>query len=95
MFNTVPLIAWVLWSWFNFKDPNRFRPFYKEEKERKDIETGRLKCDIAYYAKRVGLDCDEAKVETEDGFILAIQHIIDRRPGSVDSKRRPLIQPDL
>ena len=86
MFKTVPSVMWVLWSWCRFKDPNRFRPFYEQEKTRKHIETGKLKCDIKYYTQRVGLECEESKVETEDGFILTIQHIIDRRPGSVDFK---------
>jgi Partial alpha/beta-hydrolase lipase region len=87
MVKTVPSILWVLCSWCLFKDPNRLRPFYQEEKERKQVKTGKLKCEIGYYAQRVGLDCEESKIETEDGFILKIQHIIDRRPGSVDSKR--------
>lgn len=87
MFKTVPSIMWVLWSWCRFKDPDRFRPFYEQEKKRKHIKTGGLKCDIGYYAQRVGLECEESKVETEDGFILTIQHVTDRRPGSVDFRR--------
>ena len=88
MFKTVPSIMWVLWSWCRFKDPNRLRPFYEQEKARKHIKTGKLKCDIGYYAQRVGLECEESKVETEDGFILTIQHIIDRDPVLVDFKRK-------
>lgn len=86
MATTVPSLAWVLWSWFCFKDPNRKRPFYLQEKRRTHIDPGKLKCDIGYYAQRVGLDCEEFKIETEDGYILAIQHIVDRNPGSVDPK---------
>jgi len=86
MAKTVPSIVWVLWSWCRFKDPHRFRPFYQQEKGRKHIKTGKLKSDIGYYAQRVGLDCEEFKVETEDGFLLTMQHIIDRKSGSVDPK---------
>jgi hypothetical protein len=82
MVKTVASIFWVLGSWIRFKDPNRFRPFYEEEKKRRKFDTGKLKCDIAYYAKREGLDCEEMKVETEDGFILTIDHITDPSLGS-------------
>ncbi|KAL8965356.1 MAG: hypothetical protein Q9183_003893, partial [Haloplaca sp. 2 TL-2023] len=34
-----------------------------------------LICDVSYYARRVGLDIEEYKVQTEDGFILALWHI--------------------
>lgn len=87
MAKTVPSMAWTVWSWCQLKDPNRFRPFYKLEKERKGIATGKLKCDIGYYAERVGLDCDEMQIESEDGFILTIQHIVDRSLGAIDPKR--------
>jgi len=74
-------------SWCQLKDPNRLRPFYQQEKERKRLNTGKLKCDINYYAKLQGLRGEETRIETEDGFILTLQHIIDRSPGSVDSTR--------
>jgi hypothetical protein len=86
LIKTIPSIAWALWSWVQFKDPARTRPFYEEEKERRYLDTGKLKCDIGYYANRVGLECEETKIETEDGFILMMHHIIDKRPGAVDSK---------
>ncbi|OQU93704.1 alpha/beta-hydrolase lipase domain-containing protein [Cladophialophora immunda] len=35
----------------------------------------KLVCDIRYYARRVGLDAEEFKVQTEDGFILTLWHI--------------------
>jgi pimeloyl-ACP methyl ester carboxylesterase len=35
----------------------------------------RLICDVAYYARRVGLDVEEFKVQTEDGFIIALWHV--------------------
>ncbi|RPB27645.1 alpha/beta-hydrolase [Terfezia boudieri ATCC MYA-4762] len=33
--------------------------------------------DIQYYARRVGLDIEEYKVETEDGFIITLQRVFD------------------
>jgi len=86
LIKSLPTIAWDVWSWCQFKDPGRFRPFYEEEMERKHLDTGKLVCDIGYYASRVGLECDEVKTETEDGFILTMQHIVDRRPGATPSK---------
>jgi pimeloyl-ACP methyl ester carboxylesterase len=32
-------------------------------------------CDVGYYARRVGLDMEEFKVQTEDGFIITLWHI--------------------
>jgi hypothetical protein len=87
MVKTVPSICWVIGSWCCFKDPNRLRPFYQQEKERRRIETGKLKCDVGYYANRVNLECEETEVVTEDGFILTIQHIVDRSAQATDWKR--------
>ncbi|KAI9722638.1 MAG: hypothetical protein M1812_001569 [Candelaria pacifica] len=36
-----------------------------------------LVCDVAYYARRVGLDVEEFKVQTEDGFIIELWHVYD------------------
>lgn len=36
-----------------------------------------LVCDAAYYARRVGLDIEEFKVQTEDGFIIDLWHVYD------------------
>ncbi|KAL3418620.1 sterol esterase [Phlyctema vagabunda] len=36
-----------------------------------------LVVDVGYYARRVGLDSEEIKVQTEDGFILDLWHIYD------------------
>ena len=90
-FHSVPSIGWVILSWLRFKDPNCHRPFYELEKSRRKIPTGRLKCDVGYYAKLVGLDTQEFNIETEDGFILTVQHIIDRRPGAVYWRRKSLL----
>lgn len=34
-----------------------------------------LVCDAGYYARRVGLDVEELKVQTEDGFIITLWHV--------------------
>ncbi|KND92207.1 Sterol esterase 2 [Tolypocladium ophioglossoides CBS 100239] len=34
-------------------------------------------CDAGYYARRVGLDVEEFKVQTEDGFIIDLWHVYD------------------
>lgn len=34
-----------------------------------------LVCDVGYYARRVGLDVEEFKVLTEDGFIIVLWHV--------------------
>jgi pimeloyl-ACP methyl ester carboxylesterase len=36
-------------------------------------------CDVGYYARRVGLDMEEFKVQTEDGFIVTLWHIYNPR----------------
>ncbi|EXJ78225.1 hypothetical protein A1O3_09386 [Capronia epimyces CBS 606.96] len=36
-----------------------------------------LICDIGYYARRVGLDVEEFKVQTEDGFVLRLWHVFN------------------
>nr|POF26236.1 sterol esterase 2 [Quercus suber] len=41
--------------------------------------TDRLCTDIAYYARRVGLDAERFEVHTEDGFIIELWHIFDPR----------------
>lgn len=37
----------------------------------------KLICNIGYYARRVGLEVEEFKVETEDGFLIDLQHVFD------------------
>jgi pimeloyl-ACP methyl ester carboxylesterase len=49
----------------------------------------KLICDIGYYARRVGLDCEEFTVQTEDGFFLSLYHIYDPSvytPGPVSAR---------
>ena len=45
------------------------------------LEGGRdpLICNVQYYARRVGLDCEEFAVQTEDGFVITLWHIYNPR----------------
>ena len=46
-------------------------------------------CDVGYYARRVGLDMEEYKVQTEDGFIITLWHIYNPReytPATVEER---------
>jgi pimeloyl-ACP methyl ester carboxylesterase len=51
----------------------------------------RLKCDVRYYARRVGLDCEIFDVQTEDGFIIELWHLYNPRTyeRTKDSQRTP------
>ena len=46
-----------------------------------------LICDVAYYARRVGLDVEEFKVQTEDGFIIDLWHVYNPREHTPASKK--------
>ncbi|KAJ5118037.1 hypothetical protein N7526_011060 [Penicillium atrosanguineum] len=62
----------------------------------------RIVCDVAYYARRVGLDVEKFRVQTEDGFIINLWHVYnpleytalspeerrERGPGVFDQKKR-------
>ncbi|KAJ4990161.1 sterol esterase [Stagonosporopsis vannaccii] len=50
-----------------------------------------LKCDVRYYARRVGLDCEIFEVQTEDGFIIDLWHLYNPRDytRTDDSERVP------
>ena len=55
-----------------------------------------LICDVGYYARRVGLDVEEFKVQTEDGFIIALWHVYNPKeytPASAEKRRHH--SPDL
>jgi hypothetical protein len=83
----IPAFCSKLWSCcWSFRNHKGCK--IKHQQDQNDLQgTDTLKCDISYYANLVGLDCEETKIETEDGFILTLQHIIDRRPDSVHWKR--------
>lgn len=38
-----------------------------------------IRCDVGYYARRVGLDVEEFEVQTEDGFLIDLWHVYDPR----------------
>lgn len=48
-----------------------------------------LVCDVGYYARRVGLDVENYKVQTEDGFIIALWHVynpLEYTPASAEHR---------
>jgi pimeloyl-ACP methyl ester carboxylesterase len=48
-----------------------------------------IPCDVRYYARRVGLDCEIFDVQTEDGFIIELWHLYNPREyGRTDPSRR-------
>lgn len=51
----------------------------------------KIVCDIRYYARRVGLDAEEFRVQTEDGFIITLWHIYNPKEykRTSESERRP------
>jgi pimeloyl-ACP methyl ester carboxylesterase len=56
----------------------------------------KLVCDVSYYARRVGLDIEEFKVQTEDGFILTLWHVYNPREYTPASKtERRATSPDI
>lgn len=55
-----------------------------------------IKCDVGYYARRVGLDVEEFEVQTEDGFIIDLWHVYDPREYSeLDPEDRAARGPDV
>jgi pimeloyl-ACP methyl ester carboxylesterase len=53
-------------------------------------------CDIRYYARRVGLDCEIFDVQTEDGFIIELWHIYNPREyNRKDLSRRTHRDPEV
>jgi Partial alpha/beta-hydrolase lipase region len=87
LIKAIPSGLWILWSRATFRNPDRYRPFFEQEQERKGLKTGILKADIPYYAGLVGLGCEEIEVETEDGYILTMQRLVDGRPEGINSRR--------
>ena len=112
LYTSIPLMIKHISLRLTFRNPNKRRPFYREEVRRKaerqeasdawqrqgrrrgsqsahdKEEDGSIKeyepleggpdplvCDVAYYARRVGLDVEEFNVQTEDGFIITLWHV--------------------
>lgn len=47
-----------------------------------------LICDVGYYARRVGLEVEEFRVQTEDGFIIELWHLYNPKQQSPSSAER-------
>ncbi|KAL2009488.1 hypothetical protein VTN00DRAFT_5295 [Thermoascus crustaceus] len=69
-----------------------------EEDELPSLEGGKdpVVCDVGYYARRVGLDVETFKVQTEDGFVITLWHVYNPReytPRSPEERnyRDPLV----
>jgi pimeloyl-ACP methyl ester carboxylesterase len=126
-FTSIPLAATHVWMRLTFRNPDKRRPFYREEerrrkarrvaerawkKQKKDTSEGNVNgedgqktdefipleggpdhipCDVRYYARRVGLDCEIFDVQTEDGFIIELWHLYNPREykRTDDTKRAP------
>lgn len=70
----------------NVNDKNQIEAYIPTEGGKDPIV-----CDVGYYARRVGLDVEEFKVHTEDGFIIELWHVynpMEYLPVSVE-KRGP------
>ena len=93
-------------AWKRQRRRRRGRPGSDKSKEEEGknadpcepTEGGRdpLVCDVGYYARRVGLDVEEYKVQTEDGFVIVLWHLFNPReqqPASPD--RRAHGAPDI
>lgn len=53
-------------------------------------------CDVGYYARRVGLDVEFFKVQTEDGFIIDLWHVYDPKEYTqLDKESRSDLGPDV
>lgn len=135
-FTSIPLMFKHIGMRLRLKDPDSRRPFYKEEKKRREqrreaeklwthdrkrrqsnsgrdsdqeefaghsegfvpTEGGKdpLVCDVRYYARRVGLDIEEFKVQTEDGFIIDLWHVYNPKEYTPGSKEeRDFNRPDV
>ena len=56
----------------------------------------KLPCDVRYYARRVGLECEIFDVQTEDGFIIELWHLYNPREYKrTDSSQRQPHDPEI
>jgi pimeloyl-ACP methyl ester carboxylesterase len=62
-------------------EENRAREEVRSSSQEKFVPTeggpDPLICDLGYYARRVGLDCETFEVQTEDGFIIELIHLFN------------------
>lgn len=110
MITSIPRFISQACHTLTFRDYEKKRMFYAEEKRRADTRKARerswkrrMSCgegpvdqedlaeryqpteggrdpiisDVAYYARRVGLDVEKIKVRTEDGFLIDLWHVYD------------------
>ncbi|MCJ1452175.1 hypothetical protein MMC28_002517 [Mycoblastus sanguinarius] len=63
------------------KDPNEGEEEGGHDNDYEPTEGGKdpLVCDVGYYARRVGLNVEDYKVQTEDGFIIDLLHVYNPR----------------
>lgn len=55
-----------------------------------------IRCDVSYYARRVGLDVETFNVQTEDGFIIELWHVFDPKEYTkLDEDSRSDMGPDV
>ncbi|EPS42956.1 hypothetical protein H072_3037 [Dactylellina haptotyla CBS 200.50] len=100
VFRTLQLSFYVLTRSFRHKPDRPLRSLEHQldreidEQERKHGKA-QLKCDVGYYARRVGLDVEEFKVTTEDGFILVLQHVFDPKDKGIGAGGRKRKYPVL
>ncbi|KAK2629485.1 hypothetical protein QTJ16_000305 [Diplocarpon rosae] len=52
----------------------------------------KLVFDVGYYARRVGLDSEEVKVQTEDGHVLLLWHVFDPREYTAMTRGQRMIR---
>ncbi len=95
------LAAQMAWKKQHAKKPTK-APNDDEKGETEDefepLEGGPdpLKCDVRYYARRVGLECEAFEVQTEDGFLIDLWHIYN--PGDyapLDKAQRSARSPNI
>lgn len=56
----------------------------------------KIPCDIRYYARRIGLDCEIFEVQTEDGFVIELWHLYNPREyRRTSSSQRTPRSPDV
>ena len=132
-FTSIPLMFRHIGLRLTFRNPDKRRPFYKEEIRRRTArqeasetwqrqkrrrgsqsehdneEKGSTRehepreggpdpliCDVAYYARRVGLDIEEFKVQTEDGFIITLWHVYNPAEyTAISPEAREIGSPDV
>lgn len=73
------------------KDETPAQDLESSDDEYQPTEGGKdpLVCDAGYYARRVGLDIEEYKVQTEDGFVIDLWHVYNPKEyTSVSAERR-------